>query len=57
VTGECGLLHDVGIVFFGRTKTMQEHNRRQDAVAMEGGHVQLDILHRQGELHVSERFC
>jgi hypothetical protein len=57
VTGECGLLHDVGVIFFGRAKTMQEHNGRQDAVPVNGGDVQLDTLYRQRELRVSERFC
>ncbi|MNY00733.1 hypothetical protein D3C86_1332410 [compost metagenome] len=56
VTSKCWLLHDVGIVFFGRTKTMQEHNRRQYSLAMDGSHVQLNTLHRQRELHVTETF-
>ncbi|MNG21196.1 hypothetical protein D3C84_1055340 [compost metagenome] len=46
MTGEGSQLHDVGIIFLGRAKPMQEHNRRQDTVTMYGGNVQLDIFYR-----------
>jgi hypothetical protein len=56
MTGEGGLLHDVGIVFLGRAKPMQEHNRRQDTVSVKGSDVQLDALHRQRNVRLSEGF-
>ena len=54
MTGEGGLLHDVGVVLLGRAKPMQEHNRRQDTVAVKGGDVQPDALHRQRDVRLSE---
>ncbi len=56
VTGKRGLQHDVGVVLLGRAKSMQEDDRRQAALAMNGGDVQLDTLDRQGQSCVSEGF-
>ncbi|MNC78082.1 hypothetical protein D3C75_1302100 [compost metagenome] len=56
MTDEPRLQRDIGIVLFGGTKTMQEYNRRQIAIPVNGGDVQLDTLYRQRELRVSERF-
>ena len=35
---------------------MQEHNRRQGTVAVKSGNVQLDALHRQRDVRLSEGF-